>query len=101
MPVLSHAAICRLVDEIENLPSEIPDATARVSSLLKHGERISRDTKFQPKRFEVFVQEVSALQLHVSKIHSLQHKLNPQGIDDEVVNQSIGESFKLLFSYIR
>ncbi|CAH1133683.1 unnamed protein product [Ceutorhynchus assimilis] len=91
VPILSHAAICRLVDEIENLSSAIPDAESRVLSLLKHGERISRDTKFQPKRFEVFTQEVIALELNISQINSLQYKLNPQGVDDEDVNRSIGD----------
>ncbi|XP_050306543.1 rab3 GTPase-activating protein catalytic subunit [Anthonomus grandis grandis] len=91
IPVLSQVAICRLVDEIENLTCTIPDSEYRVTSLLKHGERISRDVTFQPKRFEVFTQEVTVLEMQISQVNSLQYKLNPQGMEDEVVNKLIGE----------
>lgn len=61
------------------------DGIASISNLIKHCERLSRDVKFQPRRFEVFIQEVTTLELAISQVNSLQYKLNPSGSK----NQSI------------
>lgn len=86
IPALSHAAIYRLVEECQLVAGELSEATVRINSLIKHGERISRDAKFQPRRFEVFIQEVSTLELLVSQVNSLQYKFNPSGAQNEALS---------------
>ncbi|KAJ8964479.1 hypothetical protein NQ314_004766 [Rhamnusium bicolor] len=90
IPVLSHAAIYRLVEECQLVAAELSEATVRINSILKHGERISRDLKFQPRRFEAFVQEVTALELLISQVNSLQYKFNPLGIKDNGISNLVG-----------
>ncbi|XP_030757831.1 LOW QUALITY PROTEIN: rab3 GTPase-activating protein catalytic subunit-like [Sitophilus oryzae] len=91
VPILTHSAILRLIDELESLPTIPSEATARVSSLLKQGERITRDTKLQPKRFEAFAQDVAELEVRISQVNSLNYKLNPSGQEDEEVSRAIGD----------
>ncbi|XP_066247819.1 rab3 GTPase-activating protein catalytic subunit [Euwallacea similis] len=91
IPTLSHIAICRLIDELESLPNGTPDQFTRISNLVKQGERLSRETRFQPKRFELFIQDVTFLEMQISQIYSLQYKLNPQSLTDVDVNNDISE----------
>ncbi|CAG9825554.1 unnamed protein product [Phaedon cochleariae] len=86
IPVLSHAAICRLVEECRHVSAELSESNYRIKSLLGHGERLSRDPDLQPRRFEAFVQEVTALELLISQINSLQYKFNPSGAKDQTVS---------------
>lgn len=89
IPSLSHAAICRLVEEVQLVASQLNEATSTVNNLMKHCERLSRDPKFQPRRFEAFIQEVTALELTISQINSLQYKLNPSGSQNDSINEIV------------
>ncbi|KAJ8921070.1 hypothetical protein NQ315_015866 [Exocentrus adspersus] len=91
IPTLSHAAIYRLMEECQLVGRELSEATTRVASLLRHGERISRDVKLQPRRFENFIQEVSTLELLVSLVNSLQYKFNPSGEQDGALNSLVAK----------
>lgn len=90
IPVLCHATIYRLVEECQLVASELSEATVRINSLLKHGERLSRDLKFQPRRFEAFIQEVNVLELIVSQTNSLLYKFNPSGVQNDRISDIIG-----------
>lgn len=83
-PVLSHAAIYRLVQECQLAHKELGDVSSMLSPLIKHAERISRDTKLQSRRFESFIQEVSTLELIISQINSLKFKLNSNGSAEDL-----------------
>lgn len=89
IPALSHAAIYRLVEECHLVAGELSEATVRINSLIKHGERISRDIKFQPRRFEAFIQEVSTLELLISQVNSLQYKFNPLGTQNDSLSSLV------------
>lgn len=56
---------------------------------MRHVERLSRDPKFQPRRFEAFIQEMTALELTVCQVNSLQYKLNPSGAQNPSINEII------------
>lgn len=93
LPVLSHATISRLIVEIEGLTEEFAkDLQPRISSLARQCEKMSRDIQFQPPKFEAFVQETVDLEMSISQFKSLQYKLNPQRLDDNVVNKCIRKS---------
>ncbi|KAL1490569.1 hypothetical protein ABEB36_013239 [Hypothenemus hampei] len=89
IPVLSHASLERVLDEMEYFPMEIPHSQTRAISLLKHVQAISRDSKCDIKRFEIFMQEITALELQISQISFLQSTLNPENIEDEQINNMI------------
>ncbi|KAJ8979498.1 hypothetical protein NQ317_007681 [Molorchus minor] len=90
IPILSHAAIYRLIEESQLVSAELSEAKVRINSILKHGERISRDVQFQPRRFEALIQEVTTLELLISQINSLQYKLNPSGSSNNTISDLVG-----------
>ncbi|XP_044266890.1 rab3 GTPase-activating protein catalytic subunit [Tribolium madens] len=87
IPVLCHIAIYRLGEES---PRELPDSVERLRALIKTTERISRESKLQLRRFESFIQEVTALELRISQVNSLMYKFNPSGAVDENLSNLIG-----------
>lgn len=89
IPTLSHVSICRLVEELQLVDSEIKDGISTINSLIKHCERLSRDVKFQPRRFEALIQEVSALELKISQVNSLHYKLNPSGSKNDSIQEIV------------
>ncbi|CAH0557757.1 unnamed protein product [Brassicogethes aeneus] len=91
VPVLAHGALYRLVDEYNGITVNILQATARVTAMTKQVERISRDVKFQPRRFDAFIQDVSNFELTLSQINSLGYKFNPSGSFDNEINEKIGD----------
>nr|CAH7747108.1 unnamed protein product [Callosobruchus chinensis] len=91
IPVLAHCAIYRLSEEVHLVSTELADAAVKIQSLLRHGERISRDVKFQPRRFEAFVQEVTALELLIAQVNSLQYKFNPSGAQNETTSRMVAD----------
>ncbi|KAG5885163.1 hypothetical protein JTB14_037472 [Gonioctena quinquepunctata] len=100
IPVLAHAAIFRLVEECRYVSPDLSESPVNMANLLKHGTRLSRDVKFQPRRFETFIQEVSALELLISQMNSLHYKLNPSGsadagISDLVTKLVVGKEVEL------
>ncbi|EFA03502.1 Rab3 GTPase-activating protein catalytic subunit-like Protein [Tribolium castaneum] len=88
IPVLCHIAIYRVGEE---RPRELADAGERLRALVKTAERISRESKLQPRRFEGFIQEVTALELRTSQVNSLMYKFNPAGAVDENLSNLIGK----------
>ncbi|XP_068905492.1 rab3 GTPase-activating protein catalytic subunit isoform X2 [Tenebrio molitor] len=82
IPVLCHIAIYRLAEECRQISHELPDSVDRLRALIKSAERISRESKLQPRRFETFIQEVTALELKLSQVNSLMYKFNPTGAVD-------------------
>ncbi|KAJ8960954.1 hypothetical protein NQ318_020255 [Aromia moschata] len=90
VPVLCHAAIYRLVDECQLVAGELAEAAVQINSVIRHGERISRDSKLSPRRFEAFIQEVTALELLVSQANSLQYKFNPSGSRNDAISAFVG-----------
>ncbi|CAH2011007.1 unnamed protein product [Acanthoscelides obtectus] len=91
MPVLAHCAIYRLAEEAQLVSTELGDAAVKIQSLLRYGERISRDVTFQPRRFKAFIQEVTALELLISQVKSLQYKFNPSGAQNEAISLMVAE----------
>lgn len=90
IPVLCHIAIYRLGEESRQIPSELPDAVERLRALIKSSERISRESKLQVRRFESFIQEVTALEFKFAQVNSLMYKFNPAGVVDENLSNLIG-----------
>lgn len=89
IPVLCHAAIYKLWEECQPLLVEFPDSVERLRGLSKCVERMSRENRLQPRRFETFIQEVTALELCVSQVNSLMYKFNPSGAADENLSNLI------------
>lgn len=85
LAVLSHASLCRLLEEIEHVKNELPEAATTLRHLVKSVERLSRDTVINVKRYESFVQEMSAVELSISQINSLLYKFNPSGETDDTL----------------
>ncbi|XP_060518580.1 rab3 GTPase-activating protein catalytic subunit [Cylas formicarius] len=90
VPVITHAAVRRVITEAQNLGVAQTVVDGRCDQLLKLGERITRDHKFQVKKFEGFIQEVTSLELTISQINSLQQKLNSEVNKDEAVSEAVG-----------
>ncbi|RZC35527.1 Rab3-GTPase cat domain containing protein [Asbolus verrucosus] len=85
IPILSHIAIYKLSEE--QVSAELPDSVERLRGLIRAAERISRESKLQPRRFESFIQEVTALELKLSQANSLMYKFNPSGgVDQDLAN---------------
>lgn len=77
LPVLLHAVIQRLIDESEVVGKKSSDNTAMLKQLVKTAERLSREPSVAQRRLEIFVQEVTALELKISLANSLHYKFNP------------------------
>lgn len=85
IPVLSHTAIYRLMEECQSLASDEIQFPAKISNLIRKGEVLTRETRPQPRRFEAIIQEAAALELLISEMNSLHYKLNPsRAINDEI-----------------
>ncbi|CAG9853851.1 unnamed protein product [Phyllotreta striolata] len=100
IPVLSHAAIYRLMEECESLASDLAEFPAKLSNLIRKGEVLTRESKPQPRRFEGLIHEASALEMLVSQMNSLHYKLNPSRsangeINDVVVALAMGKEVRV------
>lgn len=86
LAVISHASVCRLLEEIEHFKNELPNAAKTLRHLVKSVERLSRETVVNVKRYESFAQEMSAVELSISQINSLLYKFNPSGETDDALS---------------
>lgn len=85
LAVLSHASICRLLEEIDHIKNELPETFTTLRHLVKTVERLSREATINVRRYESFVQEMAAVELSISQMNSLLYKFNPSGETDDTL----------------
>ncbi|CAH1235391.1 unnamed protein product [Diabrotica balteata] len=100
IPILSHCAIYRILDEYQTVMADHQEFSTLLSNLLRIGERLSRESKLQPRRFEAFIHEITSIELLISQFNSLQYKLNPaktinEEIDDFVIKLVTGKEVEI------
>lgn len=93
LAVLSHASICRLLEESEQVKSELPEVPVTLRHLVKNIERLSRDTAINVRRYESLLQEMAAVELAVSQVNSLLYKFNPSGEVDETLSGPVASLY--------
>ncbi|KAK5646611.1 hypothetical protein RI129_005075 [Pyrocoelia pectoralis] len=84
-PILSHAAICRLYDECEQVTPALPSAHKSLQQAIRLVQKISRDGTITERLCAALIQQIAALELSVSQANSLLYKFNPSGGCDETV----------------
>lgn len=89
IPILTHAAIYRLIEESQTFAHDIEELPTRITKLIRIGEHLSREQKLQLRRFESFIHEITALELLVSQMNSLHYKLNPARAVNEHINKIV------------
>lgn len=89
LPTLYHSAIYRLTEEFEQLRTSASHGSDALRQIIKSGERISREGTASKRRYELVVQEISALELSISQVNSLLYKFNPAGELDESLNDFV------------
>lgn len=88
--VLSHAAICRLSEECDQVSGALPESTKALQHIIRIVEKISRDSKIPLRRYDALIQEMTALELSISQANSLFYKFNPAGGIDDTLNVFVG-----------
>ncbi|KAK4880405.1 hypothetical protein RN001_008551 [Aquatica leii] len=96
----SHAAICRLYEECEQVSSVLPTAFKSLQRIIKYVEKISRNGKICDRIGGNLIQQIAALELCISQAHSLLYKLNPsrgceQNIDPFVEKLMNGDEIEI------
>lgn len=89
LPTLTHAAICKLAEERQQVDSELPDSITSLRQLIKSAETLSREGTVSQRRFEACAQKVAALELRISEVNSLMYKFNPSGEADPEVSKAV------------
>lgn len=93
LDVIAHASIFRLLEESEQIKSELPHASQNVRHLLKTVERLSRDPIMNLKRYETLAQEMAAIEVTISQISSLLYKFNPSGQVDITLSTPVASLY--------
>ncbi|KAF5298392.1 hypothetical protein FQR65_LT01170 [Abscondita terminalis] len=84
-PIVSHAAICRLYEECDQVSSVLPTAFKSLQRIIKYVEKISRNGNVSERIGATLIQQIAALELCVSQAHSLMYKLNPsRGAEENI-----------------
>lgn len=93
LAVLSHASICRLLEESEQVKNELPEVCVTLRHLIKTVEKLSRDPTVNMRRYENLAQEMAAVELSISQINSFLYKFNPSGETDETLTTPIASLY--------
>lgn len=92
LPVLTHCALCYLVAETkQNEYVELPQLNTMLPHLVKTSERITRDSRSQPRRYEIVFQEIAAHESLIAKAKSIRQ--NFYSIDDKRTNEDFVRFF--------
>lgn len=86
LPVLSHVAIHMLMKEIRDISRVLPNLNLSVNDIARSIQKISRDPRVHPDKYEIVFQEIFVQELLICQLKSIMFKFNPAKTEEPIDN---------------